>query len=377
MGDFTIGAASSNAFNKVQDSKDARIAWASTPYVFVTLRKGAMPNVETKYAGMRLSRGRLRQIGTTSLHARSRVFHGDEQVVRAFSKNAKSVIEINPRVSRRANKGESRWAIKSSNASLAITLRNFYKAWLKSKHRNRRTGSTANEAYGKQQAAISQQNVDSNQGNTGDQRGVAVDTTRDREAIKLHYPKDFERRIDIAISAARNLIRESIQQYFKDTDKDTLIQDLQSYMKILGHEIIALAQDDKPLSKRYFTSAMRYIAKSMDKVTSLADAAEDLLTTGNITLKQLNYRIDQQTNATRALGENVVRLLIIDSAEELSTVVWERRVITANESCGDCIDLASLGWVEVGLLASIGSTECNGSCKCYFEYTDKKPAGYE
>ncbi len=381
MSDFTFGASASNTFIKFQHSKDPRTIWASTPYVYMTVRKGAMPNVSTKNAGMRLSRGRLRQIGTTSQHARSRVFHQDEQIIRAFSKNAKTVVEINPRVSRRANKGSSRWAVKTSNASIAVILKNYYSAWTKVKHNNRQAGSNANSNLGKQQASASKQNIlgsgsGSGQGTTGSQRGVASQITRTNEAIKLRYPKDFERRLDIAIDAARTVMKESVQQYFKDADKDTLIQDLQSYMKILGHEILTLAQDEKPLNKRYFTSAMRYIAKAMDRITNIADAAEDMLKNGNITIKQLNYRIDQHTNTTRALGENVVRLMIANDAEKLNETVWERRVTTALESCIDCIDIAAMGWVEIGLLPSIGSTVCNGSCKCYFEYTDKKPPNY-
>ena len=44
--------------------------------------------------------------------------------------------------------------------------------------------------------------------------------------------------------------------------------------------------------------------------------------------------------------------------------VQERNVLHANESCGQCRHLASLGWVDVGALPPIGSRTCLARCRC-------------
>lgn len=46
----------------------------------------------------------------------------------------------------------------------------------------------------------------------------------------------------------------------------------------------------------------------------------------------------------------------------------ERRVLGMAEHCGDCPPLAAMGWQPLGSLPMIGDTECNGHCKCHFEY---------
>lgn len=55
--------------------------------------------------------------------------------------------------------------------------------------------------------------------------------------------------------------------------------------------------------------------------------------------------------------------------QELSNLMEEeRRVITAVESCEDCIDYAGDGWQPIGSLPRIGDSECRTNCKCFFEY---------
>ncbi|MDI9549637.1 MAG: hypothetical protein QM346_18745 [Chloroflexota bacterium] len=49
----------------------------------------------------------------------------------------------------------------------------------------------------------------------------------------------------------------------------------------------------------------------------------------------------------------------------------ERWVTTAEESCDDCIDLALLGWVEIGTLPTrpgAGDTACLTNCACFVSY---------
>lgn len=49
---------------------------------------------------------------------------------------------------------------------------------------------------------------------------------------------------------------------------------------------------------------------------------------------------------------------------------WERRVITAMESCSDCIGYAGQGWQPIGTLPAITTNcACKANDKCYFEYS--------
>lgn len=49
---------------------------------------------------------------------------------------------------------------------------------------------------------------------------------------------------------------------------------------------------------------------------------------------------------------------------------FERRVLSADENCDDCIAFAEMGWQPIGTLPSIGDSKCGDHCRCQFEYMD-------
>jgi hypothetical protein len=64
---------------------------------------------------------------------------------------------------------------------------------------------------------------------------------------------------------------------------------------------------------------------------------------------------------------NTVRVISV----EFGQAVQERRIYDPlADNCTDCPPLARIGWVAVGTLPSIGDTECNGWCRCYFAFRD-------
>lgn len=46
----------------------------------------------------------------------------------------------------------------------------------------------------------------------------------------------------------------------------------------------------------------------------------------------------------------------------------EKSILTPSESCGECIQEASRGWVPLGDLIPIGERECLSNCNCYMQY---------
>jgi hypothetical protein len=52
----------------------------------------------------------------------------------------------------------------------------------------------------------------------------------------------------------------------------------------------------------------------------------------------------------------------------------ERRVLSAVESCEDCVSIAAEGWSAIGSLPAIGDSVCRQNCRCEFEYRSAREA---
>lgn len=65
-----------------------------------------------------------------------------------------------------------------------------------------------------------------------------------------------------------------------------------------------------------------------------------------------------------ATYQSEVRLNHIESGE----FTEERRVLDSDNPCVDCISYAADGWQPIGTLPSIGDSQCDGNCRCYFEF---------
>lgn len=46
----------------------------------------------------------------------------------------------------------------------------------------------------------------------------------------------------------------------------------------------------------------------------------------------------------------------------------ERNILHPADHCGDCVAMASLGWVPRGTLIRVGERQCLGNCRCTIEY---------
>lgn len=57
---------------------------------------------------------------------------------------------------------------------------------------------------------------------------------------------------------------------------------------------------------------------------------------------------------------------------ELGTYQFERRVLDSVHPCDDCVAYASEGWMPIGTLPEIGDSECDGNCRCSFEFATEE-----
>lgn len=53
--------------------------------------------------------------------------------------------------------------------------------------------------------------------------------------------------------------------------------------------------------------------------------------------------------------------------ENRSGEVFVRRILTARESCSECIGYAG-EWMPIGEMVPIGNLRCGSNCRCYMEY---------
>lgn len=92
----------------------------------------------------------------------------------------------------------------------------------------------------------------------------------------------------------------------------------------------------------------------------------DLVEAGDLEEGEIARRTKMYLNSAREAHERaILRRLTGSEYDE------ERWVTTADESCGDCIDLSLLGWVEIGTIPTrpgAGSTACLTNCACFVSY---------
>jgi hypothetical protein len=78
-------------------------------------------------------------------------------------------------------------------------------------------------------------------------------------------------------------------------------------------------------------------------------------------------RADLYANAAHSVSQVAQRQFMLDTLGE-DSVLEERRVLGESDHCDDCVALASMGFVEVGVLPQIGQgTECGNHCRCTIE----------
>lgn len=86
-----------------------------------------------------------------------------------------------------------------------------------------------------------------------------------------------------------------------------------------------------------------------------------------MTVAQFIARAESYGNSPWAAGYEIHRSQV--AREGIMT--RERRVLGAvdERNCSECPELASLGFQPLGVLPPLGSTTCNGNCRCHWEYS--------
>lgn len=110
---------------------------------------------------------------------------------------------------------------------------------------------------------------------------------------------------------------------------------------------------------------------------------EDWLKLGRLSGRQMNYlnrfaaqlssgTYDKTVKATLARARSyatsirsIGNQMVLEAEKEAGTKV--KRVLTAKESCVDCIAWAAKGYIPAAEMAPIGSLLCGSHCRCYFE----------
>lgn len=84
--------------------------------------------------------------------------------------------------------------------------------------------------------------------------------------------------------------------------------------------------------------------------------------------QRINGRMDararQYGQASRSLYENIRRRTSADAGFR-----YERNIRHAVESCRQCVNQSSQGWVPIGTLVPIGQRTCRSSCRCTLAYS--------
>lgn len=79
---------------------------------------------------------------------------------------------------------------------------------------------------------------------------------------------------------------------------------------------------------------------------------------------RLDARAKQYASAARTTYENTRR-------REMARLgmSWEKNLLHASESCGQCLAESGLGWVPIGTLAPVGSRTCRSACRCTLAFS--------
>ncbi len=136
----------------------------------------------------------------------------------------------------------------------------------------------------------------------------------------------------------------------------------ESEQAALNHQVNIQRQYLDKFEREVVASPPREIA---DLSSQVIIAAPPAMTQG-----QFVARVERYGNAVLQVAQRINR----GSAKRSQVAggfVEERRVLGPAEHCSDCPPLAALKWQPIGTLPDIGDSECNGHCKCHFEYKSK------
>lgn len=92
--------------------------------------------------------------------------------------------------------------------------------------------------------------------------------------------------------------------------------------------------------------------------------ADDVLSGRQRQNGRMDARARQYGQASRSLYENIRRR---ESAA--AGLQYERNIRHAVESCGQCVNQSSQGWVPIGTLVPVGQRTCRSSCRCTLAYS--------
>lgn len=92
--------------------------------------------------------------------------------------------------------------------------------------------------------------------------------------------------------------------------------------------------------------------------------ADDVLSGRQRMNGRMDARARQYGQASRSLYENIRRRESAAAGQQ-----FERNIRHAVESCGQCVNQSSLGWVPIGTLVPIGQRSCRSSCRCTLAYS--------
>lgn len=112
------------------------------------------------------------------------------------------------------------------------------------------------------------------------------------------------------------------------------------------------------LTQSDYGSIGRRLRDDYARVARMAQELQD----GTATLPQALSRMQGYLGSARAEYYEAERRVLGETGRQ-----WEeRRILNAQESCGDCIDLAARGWQPSGTLPLPGSggTQCTVYCRC-------------
>lgn len=96
----------------------------------------------------------------------------------------------------------------------------------------------------------------------------------------------------------------------------------------------------------------------------LSRFADDVLSGRQRLNGRMDARARQYGQGARSLYENIRRR---ESAA--AGLRYERNIRHAVESCGQCVNQSSLGWVPLGTLVPVGQRTCRSMCRCTLAYS--------
>jgi hypothetical protein len=96
-----------------------------------------------------------------------------------------------------------------------------------------------------------------------------------------------------------------------------------------------------------------YLRRFRQQIASAEQLLDGTLLARMVMYARAAYGVAQQTQRQGARAQGTTE---------------ERRMLSAAEHCGTCLDEAAKGWQPAGVLRAIGDSECLTNCRCHFEY---------